>query len=190
MKAAAIAIVAFLCISHVNAAGSIHLPFPNPPFDLSDYPIKPVKAFSGREWAEGVFGLKGWSCRSQTGDNFNRKLQSMEGVEEGGLWGVICDGPTSRLRTISYACVGGPAAKYVDVNVYPPPTGRDNEYLGWNGKSFRVGPAVETNGFYWYRLAVEWIAPFKSPTGVFFAKTYRHPNDGSDKSFKLWAFTE
>jgi hypothetical protein len=162
--------------------------FWNPPFSLLDYPMQPVWAPSGDGWAQQVLGAAGWTLDPRSGGVFNGAEQSVSSVQEQmHLQTVMVQGQTQELSTVSFVCVGGPGAGTVDVAVYPEPVGGNVQYLGWNGSSFVPGPAINVDGYYWYRLAVAWRKPFSDPSAVFYAKTYRAGPVA--QPFMLWAFT-
>ncbi len=162
---------------------------PTPPFSLAEYPMRPVVAVSGGGWAKVLLGASGWTLDPTSGGVFDPADQSVSSVNPPntpGLLTVLTEGPTQEVNCISYICVTGPGASTVNVAVYPPSLVGGADYMGWKGSTFEPGPAIETNGAYWYRLAVQWEQPFADPHAVFYAKTYRAK--GPAQPFKLWAF--
>jgi len=164
------------------------LGIPNENIPKQPFPdtINPIEAATANKWAQAILGQLDWDASAARSGTMNTSLQCMESVNDpqvDGLWGVIVSGPVNAVSTTSYICVGGPAARYVDVAVYP-----GGKYLGWNGKAFVAGPAASADGFYWYKKEIEWTAPFSDPRGVFYAKTYRAPEDSADKRFQVWAY--
>jgi hypothetical protein len=162
---------------------------PAPPFSLADYPMEPVTAASGNGWAQGLLGNSAWTLDPVDGGLFNPADQSVSSVNPPstpGLLTVLAAGPTQEVDCVSYVCVTGPGASTVDVALYPESLVGGAQYLGWDGSSFELGPAIETNGCFWYRLAAQWEEPFPDPSSVFYAKTYRAK--GAGQPFKLWAF--
>ncbi len=164
-------------------------PVPTPPFDLGSYPLEPVLAASAEGWAQELLGDGEWTMDPTRGGTFNPSDHSVASVDPGsvpGLMTVMASGPVREVTCDSYICVSGPGASTVDVALYPESLVGGENYLGWTGTSFELGPAIETNGCYWYRLAVQWDEPFADPASVFYAKTYRAGGNG--QPFKLWAF--
>lgn len=175
-------------------------PFPTPPFSTTDYPMTPISANSGEEWANQLFTAQDNPLES-TGINgsFDPTLQCMKG-ETDVLRSVIVYWKYKPVRLVSYVCVSGPGAQYVDVAVYPSANkpsyygGGSPQYQGWNGTEFTDEPAIDTGGYFWYRLEIEWMAPYLDADAslVFYAKTYRYESkpDEITPEFNLWAFSD
>ncbi|HKF82170.1 MAG TPA: hypothetical protein VKB23_04325 [Solirubrobacterales bacterium] len=164
-------------------------PVPTPPFDLGSYPLEPVLAASANGWAQELLGDETWTMDPASGGMFNPSDHSVSSVNPPstpGLMTVLASGPVRQVACDSYVCIGGPGASTVDIALYPDSLVGGESYLGWTGTSFEPGPAIETNGYYWYRLAVQWDEPFADPMSIFYAKTYRAGGNG--QPFKLWAF--
>lgn len=167
--------------------------FPTPPFSTEKYPLEPVSALTGNEWAIRILGNPTWTLNQETQGKFIEEEQCVESIEEfEGLQTVLVGGSTKELFCVSYICLSGDGATDVDIAVYPSTLDNATKYLGWNGSEFADDPAVEVNGYYWYRLEVHWASKFTSPNqdpnSVFYAKTYRYSGGGHAPAFKLWAF--
>ena len=100
---------------------------------------------------------------------------------------------------VSYVCVAGEGAPFVEVNVSPHPLDGRESYYGWDGTKFTEGPAVSINGRYWYRKHIKYDPEamysnrwkYKDPSSnwfCFFAKTYLYEGDDYAPTFKLWAY--
>ncbi len=166
--------------------GAAAINFPTPPFSTAAYPMAPVSLRSSAEWAVNVLGNKDWTLREY--GRFNANDGSMESVEGR----IKAEGPTNALACVSYICVSGPGAPLVDIGVYPATVAGLRKYQGWQGDHFEEGPAVSSNGQYWYRLEVQWKAPVpgQDPNSVLYAGTYRHEGNAPPPSFKLWSFKQ
>ncbi len=166
--------------------------FPRPPFDMNQYPLIPITATSGAEWAVKLLGASHWTLSPELGGQFNDREQCMESVDPAntrGLLTVLVSGPSERIDCVSYVAVGGPGAPQVDVAIYPQSDAGNTKYQGWNGSGWADAPAINTDGVYWYRLVARWAPPFGDPNAVFYAKTYRHhSSNGPAQPFKIWAY--
>jgi hypothetical protein len=167
--------------------------FPTPPFAASQYPMTPVTASTGAEWAVNVLDNNAWKLNESVQGRFDASDGGVDSIEEfHGLETVMAAGPTTACDCVSYVCVTGPGAQEVDVAVYPPTSAGATKYLGWKGDHFAEGPAININGAFWYRLKVQWESPDDNPNldpnSVLYAKTYRHQSADEAQSFKLWAF--
>ncbi|QSJ16295.1 hypothetical protein JYQ62_31885 [Nostoc sp. UHCC 0702] len=165
-------------------------PIPKPPFLNTEYQYEPVIANSGNDWAKAVFDCPAWTLNPIEGGIFNSADQCVDSVNPPstkGLLTVLVAGPSTDVNCVSYICVGGPGAGEVDVAIYPESILGGSKYLGWNGSRFVEGPAINSNGYYWYRLVVQWKKPYADPNAVFYAKSYRHQGSGA-KPFKIWAY--
>lgn len=176
-----------------QALATLFIPpaFPRPPFDLVQYPIVPITANSGAEWALKLLGAPRWTVNPSQGGFFNSTEQAMQSVNPSstsGLLTVLVSGPSDPIDVTSYIAVGGPGAAEVDVAIYPQSMTGTYKYQGWHGSGWADGPAINTNGVYWYRLVARWAPPFADPNAVFYAKTYRHRDSHPAQAFKIWAF--
>lgn len=165
-----------------------------------------VKASNVLEWGDAFFGI---DASSRTVENpiawtLEGTLVPGEQCIESFPWSKAlqsvvcsCDSIASwpSTRVVSYACVTGPGAEFVDVAVWPqakpPITGTSTDYLGWNGSEFTEGPALaDGSGNYWYRLEIDWSPPVAQVPGrpTFFAKTYRYKGEGHAAPFRIYLF--
>ncbi len=170
---------------------------PVPPFSTEKYPLQPVTASDGETWSFEAFGIgqspSNWHVygifdntdQSFESTPFNPSLQQVVlGVGGGTESNVLKES----VSFVSYICVSGEGAPFVDVAVHPTPANLDYvKYLGWNGEEFSKGVAANINGNYWYRLEAAYndINRF-----TFYAKTYRKPEGTVASPFKIWAFTQ
>ncbi|HMR48037.1 MAG TPA: hypothetical protein PKE40_02180 [Arachnia sp.] len=168
--------------------------------------MEPVKASNVLEWGDAFFEV---DASSRTNDDpiawqlRGTLLPEDHGIESilefGDLQTVVCScdqiGSWPATKVVSYACVTGPGAAFVDVALWPqatpPITGGETKYHGWNGSEFVEGPAsVDGSGNYWYRLEIDWSPPLPPIPGgpTLFAKTYRHKGAEAAPPFRISFF--
>ncbi len=162
--------------------------FPRPPFNTDEYPMSSIEALNGKEWFQKAMNTDK-DLKSTPSGNFDFKKQNMASVhgKNEDRQVVIGSFPGQSNQYVSYICVGGAGANDVDVSTIPKGTSPE-KYLGWNGSSFQNKPAINVNGYYWYRKEIFIDKELTSDSGsnVFFAKTYRA--EGDHKEFWIWAF--
>lgn len=165
--------------------------FPTPPFSTETYPLTPNVSDSPVNWMIQTMQTGGIIPSVRSGEfDFNRQYLKSQ-VDNSNVFEEIV-GSTRPMASdfISFICVGGPGAKYVDVNAVPNANGQSEKYQGWNGVAFADGVAVEENGYYWYRKEIKYSLEVAEEysANVFFAKTYRAPQ-GQHQPFWLWSYT-
>ena len=165
--------------------------FPVPPFSTDQYPLTPNVSDSPVNWMIQTMQTGGLVPDVRSGQ-FNLAQQSLEAQMDNSNVFYEIVGSTTPMASdfISFVCVGGPGAKYVDVSTVPNATGTNEKYQGWNGKEFADGIAIEENGYFWYRKEVKNSLEDAEEinANVFFAKTYRAPQ-GKHQTFWLWSYT-
>lgn len=194
----------FLFMGAFYTLGQTPSPFPIPPFSTTTYPMEPVSAGDGDAWSQKLFKSKdnGWKIRVGT---FNNERQCVESFNEFDFLQTVIGEVfgnnvfTQPVDVISYVCISGDGAPFVDVAVYPPTVDYQSQYQGWNGTEFSKGPAINVDGKYWYRMHVKWN-PDDDMKGynsykyrdlnslLLYAKTYRYTGNGPTPAFQLWAF--
>ncbi len=150
---------------------------PTPPFSEQ---ITPVLADSAQDWAGKLLSIPAWADDPPVG-TFEASKRAMKSVVNVGMQAVVCGSGTSPTDVVSLVAISGPGASLVDVAVYTDGTGADVKYQGWNGSGWSDGPAISSDGVYWYRAEV------KPSATVFYAATY-HQSGGTGEAFDLWAF--
>lgn len=151
------------------------------PFEAN---LEIVTGESGEEWADNVFGIPDSTISYGT---FNPNLQCMKSEFDGLQWIFTEADLLSPIDVVSYVALKGEGDPMADVYIYSPSKSRQ-DYQGWDGNSWVNGPAVNVNGYYWYRLHVQDSPSDSSVTFQFYAINTQ--SEGTDNTFRLWAFRE
>jgi hypothetical protein len=144
--------------------------FPTPPFPLDLYPMEPIAARYGYDWASAFIGISDWSLavgRHDSGGHYVEAVAAAVGLK----------GPMRAMQGIRYLAITTSLKNSIE-KFYGIHRLRGN-IQGWQGTGWGDVPALHSGGYGWYRVDLN-VSGFES-NEVF---TIDRPSD----IFKVWAF--